>query len=71
MRRFSRNVFSSSSAECQSGGRWCGVGLGAGVGGEAGAEGRRFAGIGVMFFLLMLSDRPGVLVKLDTESRFD
>ena len=29
----------------QSGARWVGVGLGAGVGGEAGAEGRRLCGI--------------------------
>jgi len=32
---------SCSAAVLQSGARWVGVGLGAGVGGEAGAEGRR------------------------------
>lgn len=41
------------------------------MGGEAGAEGSRFAGIGVTFFLLALRDRAGVLVKLETESRFE
>lgn len=61
-------MFSSSSDDTQFGGRWCGVGLGAGVGGEAGAEGSRLAGIGVIFFLLALRDRAGVLVKLETES---
>lgn len=71
MRRFNRKVCSSSSVECQFGGRCCGVGLGAGVGGEAGAEGSRFAGIEVTFFLPVLRDRPGVLVKLETESRVE
>jgi len=41
------------------------------VGGEAGAEGSRFEGIGVTFFLPALRDRAGLLVKLDTESRFE
>lgn len=36
---------SCSAAVLQSGTRWVGVGLGAGVGGEAGAEGRRLCGI--------------------------
>lgn len=71
MRRFNRKLFSSSSDECHSGGRWWGVGLGAGVGGEAGADGSRFAGKGVVVFLLVLRDRPGLLVKLETELRFD
>ena len=41
--RASSNTGSSGSsiARCQAvGDRWCGVGLGAGVGGDAGAEGR-------------------------------
>lgn len=71
MRRFNRNVFSSSSLDCQLGGRWCGVGLGAGVGGEAGADGSRFAGIGVRVFLEALRERAGVLVKEETESRVE
>ena len=41
------------------------------MGGEAGAEGKRLAGIGVTVFLLVLSERPGVLVKLDMESRVE
>jgi hypothetical protein len=36
---------SYSAAVLQSGTRWVGVGLGAGVGGEAGADGRRLCGI--------------------------
>jgi hypothetical protein len=36
---------SCSAAVLQSGTRWVGVGLGAGVGGDAGAEGRRLWGI--------------------------
>lgn len=71
MRRFNRKAFSSSSLESQFGGRWWGVGLGAGVGGEAGAEGSRFAGIGVMVFLGALRERAGVLVKEETESRVE
>lgn len=50
----SRNRLSSCSpADDQLGARWYGVGLGAGVGGEAGAEGSRFGGIAV-------ADLPGV-----------
>lgn len=71
MRRFNRNVFSSSSLDCLFGGRWWGVGLGAGVGGEAGADGSRFAGIGVTVFLEALRERAGVLVKEETESRVE
>lgn len=71
MRRFNRNVFSSSSADCQFGGRWWGVGLGAGVGGDAGADGSRFAGIGVTVFLEALRERAGVVVKEETESRVE
>jgi|APHig2749369809_1036254.scaffolds.fasta_scaffold00677_14 hypothetical protein len=45
---FRRNESSSSSADCQFAGLWRGVGLGAGVGGDAGAEGSRFGGSGVI-----------------------
>lgn len=56
MRAFMRSESSSLSTAdcCQFSGRWWGVGLGAGVGGEAGAEGSKFGGIEVTVLVLVL-----------------